>query len=356
MAEIVGVIVGALSFICGTPTCNFIDQYQNFNDNVGELRRILDTLTSQKRDIESIIEQAEARGGQTVRQQVQVWRKQAQEINVDVRAFLEKVQGVKWYKRVCLDKRVCRKIKVVADMIEKGSFTEGLFIERAPAHGNIFPTEDIVSEMLTRDRENWEDLTANGPVSKVLLVIACEEIERVVELDSSSSSLCCSILDKLELLELWGLPRLCELVRVEGVATPLHVFSNLKTLKIEACTGMRKLLPLELLQALQNLEEIRVVSCKQMEEIIALSDSDASSSDKFTLTFPKLRELCLWNLPQLKSICSVKGVTFCILEEKEIDVSEMQTLSGYILEDKDIQPLLPHKLQPSSMLPYKAPY
>ncbi|GLT30885.1 hypothetical protein SLA2020_056650 [Shorea laevis] len=75
-----------------------------------------------------------------------------------------------------------------------------------------------------------------------------EEIECVVELDSSSSSssLCCPVLDKLELLELSMLPKLCELVRVEGATTPPHIFSNLKTLKIESCSGMRKLLPLEL--------------------------------------------------------------------------------------------------------------
>ncbi|GLT50808.1 hypothetical protein SLA2020_242700 [Shorea laevis] len=125
-----------------------------------------------------------------------------------------------------------------------------------------------------------------------------QEIEFVVELDSSSSSsMCCPILDKLELLHLWNLPRLCELVRVEGVKTPPHVFSNLKQLSINDCRGLRKLLPLELMQALQNLEVIAVSYCNQIEEILASSDSDASSSDKFTFTFPKLRELCLWDLP-----------------------------------------------------------
>ncbi|GKV02135.1 hypothetical protein SLEP1_g14607 [Rubroshorea leprosula] len=157
MADIVGAIFGALSCICGTPTCNCIDQYRNFNDDVGELRRILDTLTNRKQDIESRIEEAEACAGQMVRREVQDWPKQAQEINVDVRAFLEKVQGVKWYKRACLDKRVCRKIKVVADMIEKGRFPEDLFIERGPAHGNIIPIENLVLEISTRE-EIWRYL------------------------------------------------------------------------------------------------------------------------------------------------------------------------------------------------------
>ncbi|GLU15372.1 hypothetical protein SLE2022_318700 [Rubroshorea leprosula] len=71
---------------------------------------------------------------------------------------------------------------------------------------------------------------------------------------------------------------------------------------------MRKLFPPWLLQTLQNLEEIRVHNYKQMEEIIASSDSDASSN-KFT--FLKLRELKLSRLGQLKNICSAKGVMVC---------------------------------------------
>ncbi|GLU15718.1 hypothetical protein SLE2022_321870 [Rubroshorea leprosula] len=133
---------------------------------------------------------------------------------------------------------------------------------------------------------------------------SCEDMECVVDLDSSSYP----VLDKLEELRLVELPKLSVLVRVEGVATPPHVFSNLKTLHITSCSGMRKLLPLELLQAFQNLEEIDVFMCKQMEEIITSSDSDASS-DKFS--FPKLRRLILRYLPQLKSICSAKGVMVC---------------------------------------------
>ncbi|GLU15337.1 hypothetical protein SLE2022_318350 [Rubroshorea leprosula] len=135
-----------------------------------------------------------------------------------------------------------------------------------------------------------------------------KEIECLVKLDSSSCSLCCPILDKLELLELSTLPRLCVLVKVEGAATPPQVFSNLKELDIWECSRMRKLLPLELLHALQNLEVIIVLNCTQMEEIITSLDLDTSSLDKFTFTFPKLRELSLWNLPQLKSIYNANGV------------------------------------------------
>ncbi|GKV15117.1 hypothetical protein SLEP1_g25917 [Rubroshorea leprosula] len=153
-AEIVGAIFGALSCICGTPTCNCIDQHRNFNDDVDELRRKLNSLTSQKQEIESRIQEAEARGGQMVRQQVQEWLKQAEEIEVKQQAFLEKVQGVKWYKRACLDRLVCRKINMVKELLDKCSFPEGLVIERALAHGNIIPTENLVGEISTKE-EIW---------------------------------------------------------------------------------------------------------------------------------------------------------------------------------------------------------
>ncbi|GLT35763.1 hypothetical protein SLA2020_101900 [Shorea laevis] len=135
----------------------------------------------------------------------------------------------------------------------------------------------------------------------------CQGIECLFHLNSSSSS-CYPVLDKLEILHLYSMPSLQVLVSVEGVATPPQVFSNLKDLSIKYCSGIRKLLPLELLQAHQNLEKIEVSDCEKMEEIIASSDLDASS-DKFI--FPKLRELKLIKLPQLKSICNGKGVMVC---------------------------------------------
>ncbi|GLU15744.1 hypothetical protein SLE2022_322120 [Rubroshorea leprosula] len=146
----------------------------------------------------------------------------------------------------------------------------------------------------------------------------CEDMKCMVDLDSSSYP----VLDKLEELYLRELPKLSVLVRAEGVAMPPNLFPNLKRLRIWDCSRMRKLLPVELLQAFQNLEEIHVESCLQMEEIIASSDSDASS-DKFN--FPKLRTLLLTDLPQLKSICSAKGVMVCDSIEK-IQISRCREL------------------------------
>ncbi|GLU15755.1 hypothetical protein SLE2022_322230 [Rubroshorea leprosula] len=146
----------------------------------------------------------------------------------------------------------------------------------------------------------------------------CGDMECVVDLDSSSYP----VLDMLEELYLWVLPKLSVLVRVKGVARPPRIFSNLKRLRIQFCSEISKLLPLELQQAFQSLEAIEVGNCYQMEEIIASSDSNASL-DKFT--FPKLRRLLLSDLPQLKSICSAKGVMVCDSIE-EIKIWECREL------------------------------
>ncbi|GLT38170.1 hypothetical protein SLA2020_124350 [Shorea laevis] len=154
-----------------------------------------------------------------------------------------------------------------------------------------------------RSSLNKAALLENATELRSCEIVHCEDMECVVDMDSFYP-----ILDKLEVLYLWRLPKLSVLVRVEGVATPLQVFSNLKKLWIWDCSGMRKLIPLELLQAFQNLEEIDVYVCEQMEEIIASSDSNTSLNE---FIFPKLRRLFLRNLPQLKSICSTKGVMVC---------------------------------------------
>ncbi|GLT50810.1 hypothetical protein SLA2020_242720 [Shorea laevis] len=172
---------------------------------------------------------------------------------------------------------------------------------------------------------NKTGLLENATELRKCFISEFEGVECMVELDSSSS-LCFP--DKLEWLKLWQWHDLSVLVRVEGVATPPHIFSNLKILEISDCSRIRKLFPPELVQTLQNLEKIRVSHCKQMEEIIASSNSDPSS-DKFT--FPKLTKLKLSNLDQLKSICSGKGVMVCDSIE-EIKIGYCQKLKRIPLQ------------------------
>ncbi|GKV45566.1 hypothetical protein SLEP1_g52634 [Rubroshorea leprosula] len=143
-------------------------------------------------------------------------------------------------------------------------------------------------------------------------VTECEEIECVVDMVTSSSS----FINNLEWLWLDNLPNLSVVVNVEGVeATSPHIFSNLKFFEMWECSTMKRLFSFELLQGLQNLEQIRVWNCQQMEEIIGWEGEEenhtADATTTTTFTLPKLTELTLHNLPELKRICPTRGVIVC---------------------------------------------
>ncbi|GKV50321.1 hypothetical protein SLEP1_g57031 [Rubroshorea leprosula] len=147
---------------------------------------------------------------------------------------------------------------------------------------------------------------------KFCSITGCEEIGCVVDMVTSSSS----FINNLGGLWLYKLPNLSVVVNVEGVeATSPHIFSNLKFFGMWECSRMKGLFSLELLQGLQNLEAITVWNCQQMEEIIGWEGEEenhtADATTTTTFTLPKLRQLNLQNLPELKRICPTRGVMVC---------------------------------------------
>ncbi|XP_059661421.1 disease resistance protein At4g27190-like [Cornus florida] len=128
---------------------------------------------------------------------------------------------------------------------------------------------------------------------------------------------CGPLLQSLEILRLYHLPKLSGLIKYSsrgGVTAtpPPGTLSNLKVLRIESCDKMKKLFTPRLLQHLLNLETIDVSWCYGMEEIIG-DDGFASkkhlSSSSTTFSLPNLRELSLFDIPELESIC--RGLMVC---------------------------------------------
>ncbi|KAB1670080.1 hypothetical protein ES319_1Z201200v1 [Gossypium barbadense] len=178
---------------------------------------------------------------------------------------------------------------------------------------------------------------------RVWRIWVCEGIECVVSLSSFASS-SAHPFQSLEELDLRNLPKLSALImKDEGIGSattstsaPSATFSHLKRIEVWSCSSMKTLLPHWLLPNLQNLEEILVVTCRQLVEILgaATSEFEEKGSDaliKFHL--PKLRKLELWGLPNLKSICSKSGVMVCDSLEL-IDVTSCDKL-------KRIHPFVP---------------
>ncbi|KAL3824703.1 hypothetical protein ACJIZ3_020732 [Penstemon smallii] len=86
---------------------------------------------------------------------------------------------------------------------------------------------------------------------------------------------------------------------------PIGLFSSLKILSIYECNKIKKL---DYLQDLQNLETIHIEDCKEIEEIIQVVAGEGRGC---VVSLPKLKELRLFYLQKLKSICTHEEAKMC---------------------------------------------
>ncbi|GKV52814.1 hypothetical protein SLEP1_g59374 [Rubroshorea leprosula] len=179
----------------------------------------------------------------------------------------------------------------------------------------------------------------------------CRGIVCVVSL-SSSSSTSLTVMNNLEVLTLEDLPNLRDVVKVEKARASLaptislHIFSNLKQLRVGNCSKLKKLFPCELLQGhgLQNLELIEVKHCWGMEEIIGWEEEEEGNqtTTPILITLPKLRILELQVVPELKRICPERGVMVCeSLNRIKINACVEVKRIPFCLRKENARPSLP---------------
>ncbi|XP_051133185.1 probable disease resistance protein At1g61300 isoform X2 [Andrographis paniculata] len=168
--------------------------------------------------------------------------------------------------------------------------------------------------------DDIQGLNINIEPCKLLTVYECQGVECILKSKEFPMAMAGGggqlnfPLKNLETMTLEGLPDLIGVVMFQSASPPrpLHTieFSSLQQLHIYRCNKMKKMgLSLSLLRGLQNLEVVDVRHCSEIEEIFEGGNdrggNRASSSQRLPihLHMPKLRNLWLFQLPKLKSIC-----------------------------------------------------
>ncbi|XP_077228374.1 disease resistance protein RPS2-like [Tasmannia lanceolata] len=173
-----------------------------------------------------------------------------------------------------------------------------------------------VRDLLEMGVENLNEL-------KKCIIKRCQEMVAVMDWNGLQEET--TALPNLELLDLNSLPNLRSLW--DG-SMPPGTLSSLTKLELTNCNKLRNLFSWGRtnLQQLPNLQELRVWGCDELEEIIVNEEEkvdqlqhDGDDDDALPLLLPKLRQLNLFSLPQLGSIC--KGVSLAFPELEEIEVN-----------------------------------
>ncbi|XP_028056799.1 uncharacterized protein LOC114260819 [Camellia sinensis] len=139
-----------------------------------------------------------------------------------------------------------------------------------------------------------------------LRIVKCHELECLINTEewgiSSQAQPCdLQLLFNLEELELYGLDTYKEICAASAVTTSSWVcFPKLRRLEVNACPELSAvLLPFNLLQRLQHLEELSVINCVKLEQVF-----DFGSKGEGMKLPSSLTKLWLSELPRLKHILS----------------------------------------------------
>ncbi|XP_009779924.1 disease resistance protein At4g27190 [Nicotiana tabacum] len=149
----------------------------------------------------------------------------------------------------------------------------------------------------------------------------CDEMEWIITSEWGT-------FPELELLEIEGLSRLQNICK--GIP-PAGTLSTLKVLNVTACDNLTTLLPLELVQQLNNLEEIELRSCLMLEEIVTEAESEEVIQENDNeVVLPSLQKLRLVSIPRLRSICRGPMICDSLTTIEVIDCPELEIIPFFL--------------------------
>ncbi|KAF3960753.1 hypothetical protein CMV_014557 [Castanea mollissima] len=133
---------------------------------------------------------------------------------------------------------------------------------------------------------------------KHLKIDGCGSIEEVFEIPRTNNveethDIVVTELRSLELINLGKLKHVWSM-DPQGIFT----FAKLRTIKIEDCSNLKRVFPTSVAKALMQLEELEIMGCATVEEIVAKEEGIETTT---LSVFPRLISLILSSLPELKS-------------------------------------------------------
>ena len=96
-----------------------------------------------------------------------------------------------------------------------------------------------------------------------------------------------------------------------------HSFCKLQNLVVHNCGNLKKVFPNNMLRILQNLEKLEILDCALVEEVFEISGVNVEETIHMVASI--LRDLKLFNLPNLKHVWDSAMFTFQNLRELDID-------------------------------------
>ncbi|KAL5563702.1 hypothetical protein UlMin_033449 [Ulmus minor] len=127
---------------------------------------------------------------------------------------------------------------------------------------------------------------------------------------------------------------------------------NLKRLYVFNCDSLSHLFSLDVAKSLLQLEGLFLKSCKDMEEVLVTNEPIEEGTPQ-KISFPKLKNLQLWNLQNIKRFCAGYCIEFPSLTNMEIERNPaMRTIitdscnvaSGELMGSEARQPLFNRKV------------
>ncbi|RWR97678.1 putative disease resistance protein [Cinnamomum micranthum f. kanehirae] len=182
------------------------------------------------------------------------------------------------------------------------------------SHAAIMETLAHCSYFLLRDHRTARKLSelglANMNELKECWVYRCEKMETLFDGDEKQEA--CALLPNLETLDIANLPKLRSLC--DGPLL-LGSLSKLRFLHLSDCKNLKKVFQLGIIRQLCSLEFLWVQGCSKMEEIIEIEEEEEMSMSVAShthnvisynndrLILPNIKQIILWKLPELVSIC-----------------------------------------------------